>query len=72
MVERAINRVGVNAANASTMAIDLVLLIWGNDIDMKLRKLLDDITNIGLGSFYIKDTEARSLLLAVLLPIVNY
>ncbi|MCG9775717.1 GAF domain-containing protein, partial [Vibrio diabolicus] len=36
---------------------DLVLLIWGNDIDMKLRKLLDDITNIGLGSFYIKDTE---------------
>ncbi|NVC49711.1 bifunctional diguanylate cyclase/phosphodiesterase [Vibrio diabolicus] len=38
---------------------DLVLLIWGNDIDMKLRKLLDDITNIGLGSFYIKDTEVH-------------
>ncbi|HHF3105870.1 bifunctional diguanylate cyclase/phosphodiesterase [Vibrio diabolicus] len=38
---------------------DLVLLIWGNDIDMKLRKLLDDITNIGLGNFYIKDTEVH-------------
>ena len=38
---------------------DLVLLVWGTDIDIKLHQLLNDITDIGMGSFYVKDTEVH-------------
>ncbi|MCV5689581.1 hypothetical protein OFN32_35775, partial [Escherichia coli] len=38
---------------------DLVLLLWGEDADSKLHNLLDKITNISVGNFYINDTEVH-------------
>lgn len=36
---------------------DLVLLIWGEDVEAKLHILLEEITNISLGNFHINATE---------------
>ncbi|MCV5888211.1 hypothetical protein OFN71_33890, partial [Escherichia coli] len=56
-------RLGTNDSNyfitGRPSSNDLVLLLWGEDADSKLHNLLDKITNISVGNFYINDTEVH-------------
>ncbi|MGR5206015.1 bifunctional diguanylate cyclase/phosphodiesterase [Vibrio sp. PNB23_22_6] len=38
---------------------DLVILIWGEEIESKVQNLLDDITHVSVGNFYIDNTEVH-------------
>ncbi|GLR06036.1 sensor domain-containing phosphodiesterase [Vibrio hyugaensis] len=38
---------------------DLVIVVSGEDVENKVQKLLEDITHVSVGNFYIEDTEVH-------------